>query len=601
MLEVQFSKYTVRGVMSHNLLKLEPSTPLSEAVEKMLMHDIPEVLVVRTLKSEEHLLGILTFSDISKLMKQRVGFERPLSLYALKTVITGGEDLYLSEARQILMDKKIGCLPILHEGRITGIIRSENLRDSYYRFLEIVNKQFMAVIHQMHEAVTVTDRDGNVLLWNKNAERIYNLPASEILYKKLEDYFPNALTLSVLKTGVPIENVYHAPKPNYYVIISALPIVVDGEYLGVVATERDVTEYNQLTNELVNANVEIDLLKKEVEKMTKGSFTFGGILGNHPVIQTQIELARHVSATDTNVMLTGESGTGKEVFARAIHENSRRSGLFVPVNCSAVPSALFESEFFGYVGGAFTGALRAGKIGFFELANEGTLFLDEIGDLPLEHQAKLLRVLQDGMITKVGAERRIPVNVRVVCATNKNLSEMVRQGTFREDLYYRLNVVEISLPPLKERREDIPLLFNRFLEEGCKKNHRKMPHVDNGVFNRLLQYHWPGNIRELRNVVQYMLVVSRTDQLTVEALPPNLASVAQTDLVVCDCNQARETETSESMDTLAEIDWSLRKKETEMIRKALDVNQGNKKKAAQALNIPRSTLYYKIRHYGIED
>jgi len=594
MLEVQFSRYTVQGVMSDNVLKLEPSEKLSFAVELMLRENIPEVLVVRSLKEEEHLLGILTFRDISELIKLGKSLEAPLSQFALKKVITGTEEMLLSEVRQILIERKIGCLPIFNGSRITGIIRSENLRDSYYRFLEIINKQYMAVIHQMHEAVTVTDRDGNVLLWNKNAERIYNLKPSEILYKKLEDFFPNALSLSVMKTGIPIENVYHAPKPNYYVIVSALPIVVDGEYLGVVATERDVTEYNQLTNELVNANVEIDLLKKEVEKMSKGSFTFNGILGNNPVIQNRIELATHVAATDTNVMLTGESGTGKEVFARAIHEGSRRAGLFVPVNCSAVPAALFESEFFGYVGGSFTGALKTGKIGFFELAHEGTLFLDEIGDLTLEHQAKLLRVLQDGMVSKVGAERRIPVDVRVICATNKNLLEMVKAGSFREDLFYRLNVVEISLPPLRERREDIALLFNRFLEEGCKKNHRKMPHIDNAVFNVLLRYNWPGNIRELRNVVEYMLVVGRSDQLTIETMPPNLAKSEKS----APCPDERPEFKNEA-ETLAEIDKTIRDKEVEMISKALTTHNGNKKKAAEALNIPRSTLYYKINHYGI--
>lgn len=594
MLEVQFSQYTVQGVMSDNLLKLEPSEKLSFAVEEMLRQDIPEVLVIRTLKEGEQLLGILTYSDVSALMQQGVSFEKPLSSVALKNVVTGTEEMLLTNARQRLIDENIGCLPILNGGKITGIIRISNLRDSYYRFLEIINKQYMAVIHQMHEAVTVTDRDGNVLLWNKNAERIYNMKASEILYKKLEDFFPNALSLSVMKTGIPIENVYHSPKPNYYVIISALPIVVDGEYLGVVATERDVTEYNQLTNELVNANVEIDLLKKEVEKMTKGSYSFGEILGHNAVIQDRIELAKHVAGTDANVMLTGESGTGKEVFARAIHEGSRRPGLFVPVNCSAIPSALFESEFFGYVGGAFTGALRAGKIGFFELANEGTLFLDEIGDLPLEHQAKLLRVLQDRMISKVGAERRTPVDVRVICATNKNLAEMVKAGAFREDLFYRLNVVEINLPPLRERREDLVLLFNRFLEEGCKKNQRKMPHVDNLVFNTLLQYHWPGNIRELRNVVEYMLVVGRTNQLTAESLPPNLISVG----LKSPC-QDRISEALMALETLSEVESQVRSKEVEMIIKALEAHNGNKKKAAEALNIPRSTLYYKISQYGI--
>lgn len=598
MLEVQLSQYTVRNVMSENFIKLEPASKISEAIDRMLFFNIPEVIVVRELKGIEIILGILTYSDISDLKRQYKSMDDPLSQLCLKKVITGTEEMLIGEARQRMLDNKIGCLPIYQEGKITGIIRSDNIRDSYFKFLEVINKQYMEVVHQMHEAVTVTDSDGNVLLWNKNAERIYNLKASEILFKKLEDFFPNALSLSVLKTRIPIENVYHSPKPNYFVIISALPIIIDGEYLGVVATERDVTEYNQLTNELVNANVEIELLKKEVEKMTTGGFSFGQILGNNPMVQNRIQLAQRVSVLDTCVMLSGESGTGKEVFARAIHENSRRQGHFVPVNCSAIPSMLFESEFFGYVGGAFTGALKTGKIGFFELAKDGTLFLDEIGDLPLEHQAKLLRVLQDGKIMRIGSDRYLPVDVRIITATNKNLAELVRAGVFREDLYYRLNVVEINLPPLRERREDIILLFNKFMEEFCKKNQRKMPSVDNAVFNNMLQYSWPGNIRELRNVVQYMLVVGKSATISLDALPPNMI-LSEINLKDCECPDIETIKMDEALTTLAALDEKRHQREAEMILKVLSEHNGNKKNTAKALNIPRSTLYYKLSQYGI--
>lgn len=597
MLDVHLSRYKVSSIMSVDFLKMNPDAMVSDAIERMLLFNISEVLVVQEINDEEVLLGILTYKDVAEWMQQKRALDEPLSKCALKKVVCVTEDVLISAARSILVDHKIGRLPVFKENKIVGIIRSDNIRDSYYKFVEIANKQYMEVVHQMHEAVTVTDWDGNVLLWNKNAERIYNIKASDILYKKLEDFFPNALTLSVLKTRVSIENIYHSPKPNYFAIISALPIVIDGEYLGVVATERDVTENNQLTNELVNANVEIDLLKNEVEKMTRGSFSLGRILGNNPVVQNRIQLAKHVSMTDTSVILSGESGTGKEVFARAIHENSRRSGHFVPVNCSAIPSMLFESEFFGYVGGAFTGALRTGKIGYFELSKDGTLFLDEIGDLPIEHQAKLLRVLQDNKILRVGGDRFIPVNARVICATNKNLAEMVRVGLFREDLYYRLNVIEINLPPLRERREDIIILFNSFMEEFCKKAHRKMPCVDNQVFNHLVQYQWPGNIRELRNVIQYMLVVSPSEKITLESLPPHLMTLSPTESI--NLNTSSETEIIAGENTIKSLDEKTKECEIQLIKKTLLECDGNKFKAAKILNIPRSTLYYKMSLYGI--
>ena len=286
--------------------------------------------------------------------------------------------------------------------------------------------------------------------------------------------------------------------------------------------------------------------------------------------------------------MTGESGTGKEEFARAIHFYSGLSGNFVPVNCSAIPQELFESEFFGYTRGAFTGARKEGKNGFFELANEGTLFLDEIGDLPLSMQGKLLRVLQDKKIKKVGGEKYIPLNVRIISATNRDLSELIEKELFREDLFYRINVIEIKLPTLRERKEDIVLLVDLFLKEFCKDNNKPIPIIASNVMEILVEYEWKGNIRELKNVVEHMAIMCNDNVIELKHLPKyilnsDFGDIYNYNIEAFDLNQAM-------------VDFELN-----IIKKALENSKGNKKAAAELLNIPRTTLHSKLKKYGIDN
>ena len=586
MLENQLIQYTIKEILSTNLLKISPELHVSEAVELMIYNNIPEVLIMDQSQGVESILGILTLTDVSLIKRSNENINMPVSAYMSRGVLSIEAEMLIADARRILIENNIGRLPVIEGDKLIGIVRSDNILNSYYMKLESINLQYKDIINHMHEAVTVTDPQGHVLFWNKSAEKNYGIKSKDILYKPLEDFFPNALSLSVLEEQVAIENIYHSPKPNYYVIISALPIYIDGEFLGVVATERDVTEYRNLSAKLENANFEIDLLKDEVERITKGSFSLGHINGKNPKIQNKIQLAKHVAKTNTSVLITGESGTGKEVFARAIHQHSKRGGHFIPVNCSAIPHTLFESEFFGYVGGAFTGALKNGKVGYFELANNGTLFLDEIGDLPLELQAKLLRVLQEGKVKPIGSEGFTPVDVRIISATNKDLKEMVKNKTFREDLFYRLNVVELDLPPLRERREDIVLLFNSFLTEICTKNNIKIDYVEKDVFNTLLKYNWKGNIRELKNTVEYMVVLCHDNRITKELIPQYIL-----ENIVDGPKQKSKVQF---------LDQSMKRLEIELLENALRKAKGNKAKAAKILNIPRTTLYYKLKLYEKE-
>jgi transcriptional regulator with PAS, ATPase and Fis domain len=352
--------------------------------------------------------------------------------------------------------------------------------------------------------------------------------------------------------------------------------------IGAISTDRDITDVMNLTNELADTRNRLEFLKDEVAKLSETAYNFDAVIGTSSEITDVIKLAATVAPTNSSILITGESGTGKELFARSIHAASGRNGLFVPINCSAIPESLFESEMFGYAAGAFTGALNEGKVGKFELANNGTLFLDEIGDMPLSMQAKMLRVIQDKVITRIGDNQLIKTNVRIISATHRDLKELVDQGKFREDLFYRLNVVALDIPSLKERAEDIPLFVQHYLQEFSHDNMKPIKPIDSGVIEQMMRYSWPGNIRELRNVVEQMVIFA-DDRLTIDLLPVHI-------------RRSQDT-TSSNRRELASSAADL---EQMMIEKALKEADGNKARAARILGISRPTLYYKLSKYNLD-
>lgn len=320
---------------------------------------------------------------------------------------------------------------------------------------------------------------------------------------------------------------------------------------------------------------EVTRLRREVHK----EYSFHQILGKSKPMQQVFDLIRRVADSPTNVLITGESGTGKELVAKAIHYNSeRRDAPFVPVNCAAIPEALLESELFGHMKGAFTDA-KGDKRGLFEEAQKGTLFLDEISELPLMLQAKILRAIQEREIRRVGATKSMPVDVRIIAATNLHLAEEVKAKRFREDLYYRLNVIEIHLPPLRERREDIPMLVQSFLKKCADASHKNLRGMNETALALLMDYPWPGNVRELENVIERAVTLARGEQIQAEDLPPSIQGSRGDRKVIDDA--------TERIMPLGDV-------EKEYILRILDKTGGNKYQAAQALGIDRKTLYRKL-------
>ena len=340
---------------------------------------------------------------------------------------------------------------------------------------------------------------------------------------------------------------------------------------------------------VVHRAMERQSLREEVRilrSVLDQRYGFEGIIGRAKSFLRVLDQASRVAPHDTTVLIQGETGTGKELLARAIHNNSgRRARAFVPINCGAIPKDLVESELFGYVRGAFTGALT-GKAGRIEAADGGTLFLDEVGELPLDAQVKLLRVLQEGELPKLGASESTRVDVRVIAATHRNLAAMVEDGTFREDLYYRLTVVLLRIPPLRERREDLPELIDVLFKRARERHGLDHARLSGSLLQRLIGYSWPGNVRQLENVIERLLVLSPEDLITEENLPEDL-------------QPATLSSSSPLQFPLPEGGISLEAVERELITQALARFDGNQTHAARYLDISRRTLIYRIEKYGL--
>jgi len=352
-------------------------------------------------------------------------------------------------------------------------------------------------------------------------------------------------------------------------------------------------DINELRNAVNKASTRMRLLRQnaELKRSLNERFGFEGVVGTSPSMQAVIDRLKHVAPTNSTVLIHGESGTGKELVARAIHQNSERKNKpLVPLNISALPDSILESELFGHEAGAFTGALGK-RIGKFEYANGGTLFLDEVGEMPTDTQIKLLRVLEDRKVSRLGANEEIEVNVRLVAATNADLEESVKSGKFREDLYYRLKVVSIYLPPLRERRADIPLLLDHFCKQLGGSQQDQTPTLTRNARHALMTYDWPGNIRQLRNAIERMIVLDTDGVLDVDDLPDEIVPSA--------VEGAEAATLFGAVGSDALVGKSLTEVEKYYIQRALEITEGKREEAASLLGIGERTLYRKIKEYDL--
>lgn len=446
------------------------------------------------------------------------------------------------------------------------------------------NGLLKTLIDSVYDSICIVNASCKVLFWNTAAERLYTINRKDILNKDLRAVFPNALLPDVIRLNKSYVNHLHKLDDRQHVVINAKPIVVGGVLIGAMSADRDVSELVALSEQLNLATSNIDKLKEELEQLAEDRIGFDELIGVSAQMYEAVEMAKAVAGSSLSLLLTGESGTGKEVFARAVHLKSGRPGQFVPINCSAIPRSLLESELFGYVEGAFTGAQKGGKPGLFEIAHQGTLFLDEIGDMPIGMQAKLLRVLEDGVVQRLGSHVPIETDVRIIAATNHSLRERIVNKTFRSDLFYRLNAVHIELPPLRQRKEDIEVLVYEFTRRYCKRQGIAMIDYAPEVMRHFANYTWEGNVRELKNLVERFVIICASRQVQVvtqQMLPEEIKGRNLSPVEVVGLLQAVE------------------EYERQVIERMLEHCKGNRARCAKKLGIPRSTLYFKLEKYNM--
>ncbi len=444
--------------------------------------------------------------------------------------------------------------------------------------IKVMNNQLSATINSISYGLIVVNHRNLVTHINSLAKTILDIEDRDVINKHIHSiliYDTKLFDLQRLSKNIYDKEVnLELPNENIVCSLSATLIKDNDAYSGYVITLKEIRFIHDLVNKMTGS---------------RALYSFKDIIGSSLAINEAVRLSKIASGSSSNVLLTGESGTGKELFAQAIHNNSdKREGPFLAINCGALPRGLIESELFGYEGGSFTGARKEGRPGKFELANGGTLFLDEIGDMPLDIQVMLLRVLQDKHITRIGGKNAIDVDVRIIAATNKDLLKSIEDKTFREDLFYRLNVFSINIAALRHRGTDVLDLINYFFRKYAVLLQKPVNKISEDVYAALMNYDWPGNVRELENIIERALNVAQPPSLELYDLPSHFGSKAGHDN-----NTFKEK-------SFPITGLNIKEAEKDIIIKAIKENRGNLKKAAEALGISRRTMYRKAENFGID-
>ena len=451
------------------------------------------------------------------------------------------------------------------------------------RYWPIIETYLSTILEMINDPVIIIDKHGTIIYVNEGYEQQVGVKRKWVLGRNLYKKYPNDKLLEVLHKGETIKRKEHYDHTlGYHVVASFLPFKDEkGEIVAVagIGNTPPVFKLNRRLSPVLSDKQEKGSGKITRKKLPAG---FNNIIGESPKLLNCLHLSAQVARSDATVMLRGETGVGKELIARAIHESSNRSQFpYIAINCAAIPENLIESELFGYAAGAFTGARTSGKAGKIEMAHGGTLFLDEIGDLSLSTQVKLLRFTQEKYLERIGSNNQIPIDVRIISATNRNLEQMIQQGEFRADLYYRLNVIPIHIPPLRERLEDIGILAHHFLDYYTKK-YNKRAGFSPEAMECLQDYHWPGNVRELKNIIEHAVIVCSGNTISPKHLNLNL-------------NKNLNLHNSPTLDLNRIIEYV----ESTIIKRALEKASNNKTMAIKYLGISRGAFYAKLKKYNL--
>ncbi|WP_264739441.1 sigma 54-interacting transcriptional regulator [Cytobacillus firmus] len=574
-----------RGTMGLKLIESDLSIPVVQI-------PITGYDLLRTIKEAQKLGQMVGIADTRDVLQGIETIESVLGISIEKhTVIVPEEAEAAVEALSkkeidVLIGKSIFTNKVKNDSIKTVILTSgvESVIQAIHEARSLIDvrrtelkrtKELQAILDFIADGVIAVDEKGIITVCNPSVYSILNLPYDSVIGKSIDDILVNSQMKKVLSTGK--EELNRIQDANgVKVVANRIPIRHEQKVFGAVCTFQEVHRLQQQEQEI---------RKKLLHRGHVTKYSLNNIVGESERYQKAIEKVKKYSQVDSTVLLTGETGVGKEVFAHLIHSFSKRTeGPFVAVNCAAIPENLLESELFGYVEGAFTGAKKGGKTGLFELAHQGTIFLDEIGELAESLQAQLLRVLQEGEVMRLGDERVIPINIRVIAASNRDFEKMVEDGSFRADLYYRLNILDIPIPSLRERIPDIPLLCDFFIKELEPGIRRNIKGFTAEAMKIMQSYHWPGNIRQLRNIVERAMILSPENMIDSETV---LAAGGK------DFSKLHELKQHSNNEEFDE-ETKLQNYEKEYILNVLKQVNGNKTEAAKILGIGRTTLWRKI-------
>lgn len=555
----------VRDCVDKNFIMVDQYTTLGELNHALLNHRVREAVIS---DDQENLMGIVTTTDLTK------GYARGLQddnfTYEVmsKNLVTVSPQEDLLEVRSYLRKLGVGRAPVVDKGKMIGMLTTISICDGFSQRLDSAVDFLHSIFNEMDYGVIISDSQGKIQYFNYKIQEIFALE-----HNLLDGPIGNLLDGETYGRSKENEIIFEIENQMFTLHTSEFDMERKTYFL---TTLKDITKTKELIQELDRTKNKLIYLEDKLQRIKQDKVSFGAIKTSSRKMENVISICKRVAKTSATILLCGESGTGKEVFADAIYESSLISHKpFIKVNCGAIPYNLCESEFFGYEKGAFTGASKEGKMGLFEAANQGTIFLDEIGELHLDMQAKLLRVLQEHSFYRVGGTKPVHIQVRVIAATNKDLKEMVKEGSFRKDLYYRLNVININLPSLRDRREDVIPLAKDFLHMYSKEYDVDIKAIQPKVIEYLTHYSWPGNIRELKNVMERLVILSEEGIIKEKFLPESVINSPQENNI------------------LGIED------EKELIQRAIKKYK-YKTKVAEALNMPRSTLYYKMKAYNID-
>lgn len=480
--------------------------------------------IIAANRMAEEILGIKSSGSVGRDILEVIPNSR------LMDIMMSGEPLMGQKFEGQNVSLVVNYAPIIRDGRVMGAIsvfqEITGLEEISHELdvVKSLNRELGEIIHSSYDGIWITDGEGLVLDINEAYERITGISVKDVIGRTMrelvdEGYFDQSVTLAVMKELRSV-TIIQTVKGGKQLLVTGNPIFDEnGKLFRVVTNVRDVTELANLRQQLSRQEEQVLKYKTELTHLRSRQIRDSELIFRSVLMKQIIELGIKMADVDSTVLITGESGTGKELIAKMIHRRGKGdTSPFISINCAAIPEHLLESELFGYEGGAFTSARREGKPGLFEMAHAGTLFLDEVAELPLALQVKLLRAIQDKEIKRLGATKSTPVDVRIIAATNRDLSKMLKEGTFREDLYYRLMVVPVNVSPLRDRKEDIPLLIRHFLDE-FNRHFGYHKAISPQVLDKLENYSWPGNVRELRNVIERMVVMSQRDEITIDDLP----------------------------------------------------------------------------------